>query len=196
MNHLKGYLNLSQLYKLNFKKLGKNVLIDKNVIIPFPHNIEIGNNVRIDTMCILSSGIKGNIIIKNNVHIAPFNLIYCADNFKIVLDDHTGLSAGCKLYGKTGNYDGKYLLNPTHNEKDTEVISGDIILNKFASIGTDSILLPGSIIPIGTVLGAKSLYTAKYSLIDWSIYAGIPIKFIKKRNNACELLSINYKNII
>ena len=40
MNHLKGYLNLSQLYKLNFKKLGKNVLIDKNVIIPFPHNIE------------------------------------------------------------------------------------------------------------------------------------------------------------
>jgi acetyltransferase-like isoleucine patch superfamily enzyme len=76
------YLSLSQLKRLNFKKIGENVLIDKNVIIPFPNNIEIGNDVRIDTMCILSSGRKGNIIIKNNIHIAPFNLIYCADNYK------------------------------------------------------------------------------------------------------------------
>ena len=186
------YLSLSQLSRLNFKKIGKNVLIDKNVIIPFPNNVEIGNDVRIDTMCILSSGKKGNIIIKNNVHIAPFNLIYCADNYKIVFENHSGLSAGCKLYGKTGNYDGNSLLNPMHKEEDTEIISGDIILNKFTSIGTDSILFPGSIIPIGTVLGAKSLYTAKYSLDKWSIYAGIPVRFIKMRSNNCELLSAKY----
>lgn len=186
------YLSLSQLKRLNFKKIGGNVLIDKNVIIPFPNNIEIGNDVRIDTMCILSSGIKGNIIIKNNVHIAPFNLIYCADNYKIVFENHSGLSAGCKLYGKSGNYDGNYLLNPTHKEQDTSVIGGNIILNKFTSIGSDSILFPGSIIPIGTVLGAKSLYTAKYSLNEWSIYAGIPVKFIKKRSNNCEILSLKY----
>lgn len=186
------YLSLSQLSKLNFKKIGKNILIDKNVIIPFPNNIEIGNDVRIDTMCVLSSGIKGKIIINNNVHIAPFNLIYCADNYKIVFENHSGLSAGCKLYGKSGNYDGNYLLNPTHKEEDTKVIGGDIILNKFTSIGADSILFPGSIIPIGTVLGAKSLYTAKYSLNEWSIYAGIPVKFIKKRSNNCKLLSVKY----
>jgi len=186
------YLSVSQLSKLNFKKIGKNVLIDKNVIIPFPQNIEIGNDVRIDTMCILSSGNKGNIIIKNNVHIAPLNLIYCANDYKIVFENHSGLSANCKLYGKSGNYDGNYLLNPTHREEDTEIISGDIILNKFTSIGTDSILLPGSIIPIGTVLGAKSLYTAKYSLDEWSVYAGIPIKFIKKRSKNCESLSVKY----
>ena len=189
------YLSSSQLSKLNFKKIGKNVLIDKNVIIPFPHNIEIGNDVRIDSMCVLSSGIKGNIIIKNNVHIAPLNLIYCANNYKIIFDNHSGLSAGCKLYGKSGNYDGNSLLNPTHKEEDTEIISGDIILNKFATIGTDSILFPGSIIPIGTVLGAKSLYTAKKSLDEWSIYAGVPIKFIKKRSQNCELLSVKYDNI-
>jgi acetyltransferase-like isoleucine patch superfamily enzyme len=186
------YLSSSQLSKLNFKKIGKNVLIDKNVIIPFPTNIEIGNDVRIDTMCILSSGKKGNIIIKNNVHIAPFNLLYCADNHKIVFENHSGLSAGCKLYGKSGNYDGNSLLNPTHNEEDTEIISGDIIIHKFASIGTDCVLMPGSIIPIGTTLGAKSLYTAKYKLDEWSIYAGIPVKFIKKRSNKCELLSVKY----
>lgn len=186
------YLSLSQLSKLNFKKIGKNVLIDENVIIPFPHNIEIGNNVRIDTMCILSSGKKGNLLIKNNVHIAPFNLIYCADNHKIVFENHTGISAGCKLYGKTSNYDGTYLTNPTHKQEDEQIIGGDIILNKFVTIGADCVLLPGSIIPIGTVLGAKSLYNGKYTLNEWSIYTGVPAKFIKKRNNNCELLAEKY----
>lgn len=186
------YLSLSQLSKLNFKKIGKNVLIDENVMIPFPHNIEIGNNVRIDTMCILSSGKKGNLLIKNNVHIAPFNLIYCADNHKIVFENHTGISAGCKLYGKTSNYDGTYLTNPTHKQEDEQIIGGDIILNKFVTIGTDCVLLPGSIIPIGTVLGAKSLYNGKYKLDEWSIYTGVPAKFIKKRNNNCELLAEKY----
>ena len=111
---------------------------------------------------------------------------------KIVFENHSGLSAGCKLYGKSGNYDGNSLLNPTHNEEDTEIILGDIIIHKFASIGTDSVLMPGSVIPIGTTLGAKSLYTAKYKLDEWSIYAGIPVKFIKKRSNKCELLSVKY----
>ena len=110
-----------------------------------------------------------------------------------MFDNHSGLSAGCKLYGKSGNYDGNSLLNPTHKEEDTIITGGDIILNKFTSLGADSILLPGSIIPIGTVLGAKSLYNAKYSLSEWSIYAGIPVRFISKRSNACELLSKKYK---
>jgi acetyltransferase-like isoleucine patch superfamily enzyme len=187
------YLSLSQLSRLNFKKIGKNVLIDKNVIIPNPTNIEIGNNVRIDTMCILSSGKNGSIIIKNNVHIAPFNLLYCAENYKVVFENHSGLSAGCKLYGKTNYYDGNYLINPTHTPEDAPTIGGDIILNKFAQIGADSILFPGSIIPIGTVLGAKSLYTAKYSLDEWSVYAGIPVKLIKSRSKRCQLLSAKYE---
>ena len=80
------------------------------------------------------------------------------------MGNHIGLSAGCKLYGKNDTYDGSYLMGPTHKVEDTKIISGDIIINNFASIGADSILLPGSIIPKGTILGAKSLYTGKYSL--------------------------------
>jgi acetyltransferase-like isoleucine patch superfamily enzyme len=189
---LTTYLSLSQLSRINFKKIGKNVLIDKNVIIPFPNNIEIGNDVRIDTSCILSSGKKGLITIKNNVHIAPFNLIYCADNFKIVFENHSSLSAGCKLYGKTDNYDGSCLINPTHKEEDTIVIGGDIILNRFSAIGADSMLMPGSIIPTGSIVGAKSFYNAKYRLDEWSIYAGVPVKFVKKRHKDCEGLSLKY----
>jgi acetyltransferase-like isoleucine patch superfamily enzyme len=191
-NMFKGYLDLHELKSLNFKKIGENVLIDRNVIIPNPSNIEIGNNVRIDTNCILSSGKSGKIIINNNVHIAPFNLIYCSDYHKVLFDNHTGLSAGCKLYGKSDNYDGNKLMNPMHDNEDIELINGDIILNKFSSLGCNSVLLPGSIIPIGTVIGANSLHTGKKQLKEWSIYAGTPANFIKLRHKGCELLSKKY----
>jgi len=187
------YLSSFELIKqYNFKSIGRNVFIDESVIIPNTTNIEIGNNVRIDSNCILSSGENGYIIIKNNIHIAPGSLLYCGDNSKIVLEDHSGISAGCKLYGKTSNYDGTYLTNPLYDKHDIDTICGDIILNKFCTIGCDTMLFPGSIIPTGTVLGSKSLYTGKNKLKDWSIYAGTPLKFFRERNRMCELLSKKY----
>tara|TARA_B100001142_G_scaffold325505_1_gene379227 strand:- start:8664 stop:9251 length:588 start_codon:yes stop_codon:yes gene_type:complete len=186
------FLNKKYLSRLNFKNIGKNVLIDKNVIIPNPHRITIGNNVRIDTNCILSASKNSDIIIKNNVHIAPFCLIYSGENYKILLEDHSGLAAGCKLYGRTENYDGTFLMNPTHSENDVKIIKDNIILKKYATLGCDTVLFPGSIIPEGTVLGSKSLHSGKKELEEWAIYAGIPIKLIKYRKNDCIKLSKKY----
>ena len=72
------------------------------------------------------------------------------------------------------------------------MLKGDIILNKFVTLGAETILFPGSNIPIGTVLGSKSLYTGKHKLNEWSIYAGVPLKFIKERHRDCEVLSKKY----
>lgn len=194
MNRLlkSNFLSHKELLSLNFKKIGKNILIDKNVIIPRTENIELGNNVRIDTGCIISVPKNGKIIIKNNVHIAPYNLIYCGNNYKIQFDNHSGLAAGCKLFGRTENYDGKFLMNPTHNIEDVKLIEGNIILEKFATLGCDSILFPNSIIPIGTILGSKSLFTGKKELDTWSIYAGNPLKFFRNRDKNSEILSNKY----
>jgi acetyltransferase-like isoleucine patch superfamily enzyme len=186
------FLSQKELLSLNFRKLGKDVLIDENVFIPNTNNIEIGNNVRIDMGSIISVPKNGEIIIKNNVHIAPYNLIYCGNNFKILFDNHSGLAAGCKLFGRTENYDGSFLMNPTHNSEDVMLIEGNIILEKFATLGCDCVLFPGSTIPIGSVLGSKSLYTGKKKLDEWSIYAGNPLKFFKTRDKHSEILSNKY----
>ena len=185
---LKGsYFTTKELLKLNFKSIGRNVKIDKTVMIPNTNNIEIGNNVRIDAFSIISSG-KGNIIINDHVLICPQNLIYCSNNHNIILEKHSGLAAGCKLYGRTENYDGRFLMNPTHNDEDIELIEGDIILNKFSTLGCETTVFPNSIIPIGTILGSKSLYTGKNELEEWSIYAGNPLKYFRKRSkNSLEL---------
>jgi acetyltransferase-like isoleucine patch superfamily enzyme len=190
-----SFLTAKELLKLNFKSIGKNVLIDRTVLIPNPLNIKIGNNVRIDCNSILSASNNSEIILRNNVHLGPFSLLYGADNHKIIFDNHSALAAGCKLYGRTENYDGRFLMNPTHNDEDIELITGDIILKKYATLGCDSVLFPNSIIPEGTVLGTKSLHTGKSELEPWSIYAGTPIKFFRKRHRDCELLAEKYKNI-
>ena len=188
-----SYLTFKELNKIGFKKIGENVKIDKNVIIPNPTNIELGNNIRIDAWCVLSASNKSKIVLNNNVHLGPFNLLYSADNYKIEFGDHSALAAGCKLYGRTENYDGRFLMNPTHEKEDIELITGNIILEKYATLGCDTVLFPGSIIPIGTVLGSKSLYTAKEPLKEWSIYAGSPVKLFRKRHRDCENLSDKYK---
>ncbi len=193
MNLLKSsYLTSKELLKLNFKKLGTNVLIDKNVIMPNTHNIEIGNNVRIDAYSVISSGKNGHIIFNDHVHICPQNLIYCSNNHKIIFKKHSGLAAGCKLYGRTENYDGRFLMNPTHNDEDIELIEGDIILNKFSTLGCDTTVFPNSIIPIGTILGSKSLYTGKNELKEWSIYAGNPLRYFRERSKLSLELSKKY----
>lgn len=189
------FLSTKELLLLNFRKLGKNVLIDKNVFIPHTSNIEIGNNVRIDMGTIISVPKNGEVIIKNNVHIAPYNLIYCGNNFKILFENHSGLAASCKLYGRTENYDGSFLLNPTHNHEDVKLTEGDIILETFSTLGCDSVLFPGSTIPIGTILGAKSLYTGNKKLDDWSIYAGNPLRFFRNRDKNSLELSKKYLKV-
>ena len=89
---LSGSLTTNELLKLNFKSIGKNVLIDRTVLIPNPLNIKIGNNVRIDCNSILSASNNSEIILRNNVHLGPFSLLYGADNHKIIFDNHSALN--------------------------------------------------------------------------------------------------------
>ena len=57
------FLLPSELRKIGFKNFGKQVFINRNVSIYHPHNIAIGNNVRIDDFCILSApGDSGKIV--------------------------------------------------------------------------------------------------------------------------------------
>lgn len=66
---------------------GKNVYIANDVIIHNPQNIIIGDNVRIDTQCVLIAGKNHKIKIGNSVHI----------------------SAGCYFYGNFWWASAKYI---------------------------------------------------------------------------------------
>lgn len=56
--------------------------------------------------------------------------------------------------------------------------SHEIIIGDFTFIGTNCVILGGSILPAYSVLGAKSLLNKAYDQ-QWKLYAGIPSKAIQ-----------------
>ena len=81
-----------ELNDLGLKSFGKNVQISRFARIYNAHEIEIGNNVRIDDFCILS----GNIKLHNYIHISAHTILY--GKFGIEMEDYSGLSPRCTVF--------------------------------------------------------------------------------------------------
>jgi galactoside O-acetyltransferase len=60
-------------------------------------------------------------------------------------------------------------------------VSEPVTIRDFAVVGTNSVILPGVVIPEGAVIGACSLVRKSDRLKPWTIYAGNPLKEIAVR---------------
>ncbi len=159
---------------------GSNVNISNDVIINNPQNIQIGNNVRIDSHCILIAGKNNKITIGNNVHIAAGCYLF-GSNADIVFEDYSGISPNVVIYTASDDYTEGYMTNPTVDISFRKIKSGDVILKKHVIVGSGSILLPNIILEHGTSVGANSLVTKSTEPFDFIF--GSPAKFFKKRKN-------------
>ena len=72
------------------------------------------------------------------------------------------------------------MTNPTVNPKFTNVSSGPVHFGKHTIIGCGSVILPNVSIGEGTAIGALSL--VKENCKPFSIYSGVPARYIKKRS--------------
>jgi galactoside O-acetyltransferase len=177
-----SYFNNEELKNLGLKKIGINVKISRNCSIYSPETIELGNNVRIDDFCILLAKI-GYLNIGSNVHIGSFSYLNASGGVNI--ENFCNLSQGTKIYSKSDNYDGSTITNPTFSEKFTKPIYGKVVLKKHCLLGSGTIILPNVTLNEGVVVGALSL--VKNNLKKWSIYAGVPARYIKKRKRISRL---------
>jgi len=170
-----SFLNAEELAQIGLKSYGVNVLISRNVSFYSPGTISLGNNVRIDDFCILS----GNISIGSQVHISAYSALY--GRFGIRMDDFTGLSPRCTVFSAMDDFNGEYLIGPMVDESKTNVTGGLVHMKKHTQIGAASIIFPNIVIGEGVAVGAMSL--VNQSLKAWTIYAGIPVRMIKNRDN-------------
>jgi len=171
-----AFLTEEKLKSLGFKSLGRNVKISDKASIYAPQNISIGDNVRIDDFCVLSA-FGGYINLHNHIHIAVFcNLI---GKGGIEMFDYSGLSSRVSLYSASDDYSGDYLIGPVMVEDCLNIIQGQIILEKYVTIGTNSVVLPKVTMKEGSVLGAFSLLTKDTE--EWTINTGVTAKRIKSR---------------
>ncbi|MCG2462603.1 hypothetical protein K8352_17710 [Flavobacteriaceae bacterium F89] len=169
-----AYYSDTELTAIGFRSIGSNVKISKKASFYDSQQISIGSNVRIDDFCILS----GNITLGNYIHISAYSALY--GKYEIEMKDFTGLSPRCTVFSATDDFSGEYMISPMVPSELTNVNGGKVLIERFAQVGANTVILPNVVIAEGSAIGAMSL--VRFSTKKWGIYAGIPSKFIKRRS--------------
>lgn len=154
-------------------------IISKNIRIRHKEFFEIGDNSVVDDYSYFSTKIK----IGNHCHIASGCSIAGGKDFQFTIGDYSSISSGVKIWCRTNDYvNDLVILNPENKNIGDNKIEGNISIGIMCGIGANSVILPYNNIPEGTIIGALSLVPSNYKFKKWAVYAGIPIKYIKKRN--------------
>lgn len=151
-----------------------NVKLSRYARLYSAESISIGDNVRIDDLCILS----GHISLGSNIHISAYVALY--GSMGIVLEDYTGISPMSVIYSAMDDFGGDFLIGPIHPQELTNVTGGRVVLKKYSQIGTHSVVFPNLTIGEGSVVGACSL--VKNSIDSWGVYYGVPAARMRNRN--------------
>ena len=169
-SHGDGRFKPSQL-----KSLGKNVILEKGVLIFHPENVRIGDNVYIGHNTILKA-------YHQNV---------------LTIGGHTWIGQGCFLHSAGGITIGRAvgigpmvtILTSTHKEGNlaTPIVFNDlefkkVIIEDGCDIGIGAIILPGVKIGAGAIIGAGAVVTK--DIAPYSVVAGVPSKVIRKRRKS------------
>jgi acetyltransferase-like isoleucine patch superfamily enzyme len=174
-----------ELSEMGFCSVGRNVFISRKASVYTPELVTIGDNVRIDDFCILS----GKVSIGSYIHISAYTAIYA--RFGVVLEDFVTVSGRVIIYSQNDDYSGQFMTNPMVPAEYTNITGGGVLLKKHSIIAAGSIILPTITIGEGACLGSMSL--AKSDLEPWFIYAGIPARKIRERENRILLLESQMK---
>lgn len=156
-------------------KIGKDVLIDKDVFFKNPNLVSIGNHVSIDKGVYCTT----KITIGNYTHISPYVTIVGGKNSIFECKGFNNIMAGARIICASDRFDDTGLFGAMIPKelKGTQIIK-PVIMEVFSNIGTNSIVLPGSTIRKGVLLTAGSLLMGDTE--EWGVYKGNPAVLVKK----------------
>lgn len=184
-------------YKIRFKHCGKNLIVGVGVIIDGAALISVGDNVVIDSYCIIATSrdyvgdvrIKrnvhdvlefGNIVIEDNVHIVQFCIIM--GHGGVLIRSFSTLSANCKIYSMTNlAYDPKDRSKVTSIMPYSQAIFliSQVILEENVWLGLNTIVMPGVKISTNSFSVANSVIIDSFE--ENSYIQGNPSVKAKKR---------------
>src|SRR5688572_8450301 len=175
---MSSWLTEHELNLNGFHNRGKNCLISRNAVFYNTQYIKLGNNVRIDDFCLISAQPSG-IEIGSQVHIAAYVQIAGAGG--ITIGDFTGVSSRTSLLSSNDDYTGQHLAGPCVKPEHRGVESSRIHIGRHCLIGSGSLILPAAVLEDGVAIGAQSLVPTGWMLAGFNVWAGTPVKIIKKR---------------
>jgi acetyltransferase-like isoleucine patch superfamily enzyme len=156
--------------------IGENVFVDSDIIHKQTLKVK-GSNVAIDKGVYCST----NVEIGNYVHISPYVTIIGGKSGLFIAKGFNNIMAGARIICGSDRFDDSGLFGAMipKDLKGKQIIE-PVIMEEFSNIGTNSIVLPGSILRKGVLLTAGSLLIGDTE--EWGVYKGNPAVLIKKIN--------------
>ncbi len=159
------------------------------------HGCRVGKNFRCIGFPVFRCVPKSNYFIGNNVTVGCGVIFEVTPKGRIQLDDHALIGDYCtvsaahfihfKIWSgiaeRVSIRDGFHEMAPDENYRLQGSSGSPIELGAESGIGTGTVVLQGAKIPSGTFIGANSVVTGNSVMEEKSIYAGNPLKFIRKR---------------
>lgn len=159
------------------KKDGIDIIISDDIYVKQELNI-FGSHVAID---------KGfystvNVSIGDYVHISPYVTIIGGKDGYFTANGFNNIMCGARIVCGSDRFDDSGLFGAMIPKrlKGTQIIK-PIVMEEFSNIGTNAIVMPGSILRKGVLLTAGSLLIGDTE--EWGVYKGNPAKMVKKINS-------------
>jgi acetyltransferase-like isoleucine patch superfamily enzyme len=112
------------------------------------------------------------------------------------IGDFSSLSSGVKIWCVSDDFVNDVVtVIPADIEQVKEnLICGDVLLGHYTAVGANSVIMPDNNLPAGTAVGALSFVPAAFEFRPWSVYAGIPIRFVRPRNQESVMQQVHRLN--
>jgi acetyltransferase-like isoleucine patch superfamily enzyme len=155
-------------------------IISPNSRIRHPEHFVVGDHSIVDDYCYFSA----RVTIGRCSHVASGCSIAGGRDQHFTMGDFSSLSSGVKIWCASDDFvnDVVTIVPPGVENPKTHIIAGDVALGNYTAVGSNSVVMPKNTIPEGTVIGALSYVPPAFDFEEWSVYAGSPIRLVKKRN--------------
>jgi acetyltransferase-like isoleucine patch superfamily enzyme len=153
---------------------GEDVFMDSDIVIKQDNTIE-GSHVAIDKGFYCTT----NISIGSYVHIGPYVTIIGGKEAKFVAKGFNNIMAGARIVCGSDRFDDTGLFGAMIPKefKGTQIIK-PVIMEEFSNVGTNAMVMAGSILRKGVLLTAGSLLIGDTE--EWGVYKGNPAILVKK----------------
>lgn len=175
--------------------MSRKPIVSRQTRIRHRTNFFIKDYSIVDDFCYFSTKVK----IGKGTHIASNVTVAGGGKRTFEIGDYSSISSGVRIWCASNNYSEDLVVvhQNEFGEFGDEMIEGDVIFKNYTGIGSNSVVMPGTIVSEGTTIGALSFVPAYSKLEKWSVYAGIPVRKVGIRNKDRVLSQVNLirKNI-
>jgi len=159
--------------------MGVNSIISTNIRVRLPDDFIVGDYSIVDDFCYFSTRVS----IGRFCHIANGVSIGGGKDQAFVMADYSSVSAGARIWCASDDFTcDMAAITPPEITIQKNMITGNVIMEELTIVGSNCVVMPSNRIPEGVAIGALSFVPPDYDFEPWTVYAGTPIRAVKKRD--------------